>query len=306
MNFDDNGVAGGVFSFSLNDIINNNNGTANGGGNNTPQMQFSSLTDVLNNATTNNTANNISNVINSIFQSINAPNNVIRRVPDSFLNSLNPLLKNQIPQNESSNSNDSCPICYDPYVFPDDDNQISNQIEEIPSSISNSTNELIPGYHTDDDPFISFPAIETATYQHSYTPSIEQEFQPTQQSSNSPDVESHYAVMLPECGHVFGKPCIVEWLHSNTSCPLCRREVIPETSQESESSNVNSNSNNNVDTNTNTTQRTFVYNQAITETYIPVDWTAPFSAGYILSDPPLTMPVPGIGISSGRRTGRDP
>ncbi|ONH72213.1 hypothetical protein BOH78_3961 [Pichia kudriavzevii] len=52
---------------------------------------------------------------------------------------------------------------------------------------------------------------------------------------------------------------------------------------------------------------TYMYKRAITETYVPVDWTCPLGRGEIrLSDPPLTMPVPGIGMSSGQRTGRDP
>lgn len=37
--------------------------------------------------------------------------------------------------------------------------------------------------------------------------------------------EGHIAVKMPECGHIFGLSCIVEWLKAHVSCPLCRKEV---------------------------------------------------------------------------------
>lgn len=35
----------------------------------------------------------------------------------------------------------------------------------------------------------------------------------------------HSPVKMPNCDHVFGKLCIIEWLINNVSCPLCRKEV---------------------------------------------------------------------------------
>ncbi|KAF3993289.1 hypothetical protein FT663_00563 [Candidozyma haemuli var. vulneris] len=35
----------------------------------------------------------------------------------------------------------------------------------------------------------------------------------------------HIAMKMPNCHHVFGKTCIIEWLRGHVSCPLCRKEV---------------------------------------------------------------------------------
>lgn len=35
----------------------------------------------------------------------------------------------------------------------------------------------------------------------------------------------HVPVKMPNCDHIFGRSCIIEWLKGNVSCPLCRKEV---------------------------------------------------------------------------------
>ncbi|CAD6446487.1 8b6d8822-44ae-44c0-8db4-8e55e1d52bd8-CDS [Sclerotinia trifoliorum] len=35
----------------------------------------------------------------------------------------------------------------------------------------------------------------------------------------------HRASKLPECGHIFGRDCITNWLELNDTCPMCREEV---------------------------------------------------------------------------------
>ncbi|CAD6446483.1 f443afe7-2670-495e-85e1-91e07d069cdb [Sclerotinia trifoliorum] len=39
--------------------------------------------------------------------------------------------------------------------------------------------------------------------------------------------DSHEAVQIPECPHIFGKHCILQWLNENQvpTCPMCRKKV---------------------------------------------------------------------------------
>lgn len=41
------------------------------------------------------------------------------------------------------------------------------------------------------------------------------------------DIHSVASKML--CGHVFHRNCIVEWFKKKNECPLCRRELFPQT-----------------------------------------------------------------------------
>jgi hypothetical protein len=346
-----NGITGGVFSFSLNDLFNNpdntnNNANNDRNNNNPPPISFTSLGDTIINAINSNRnetnpqengGNNlpsipgtdiagiISNIVNS-FNNISTGNIHQRRATQEALNSLKPLKLSEIPQIEE---NEQCPICYDPYVEYSPDGQNENIINDhndhndlnIPK-IEELNNTPFDGYDFM-DPSIMFPAIETATYINTYNLQSEPEFSNITEkeesaTNNKSEDDIHYAVQLPQCNHIFGRPCIVEWLQSNISCPLCRREIVTEQTEQTNPndlfselnntiSGINSTTNNNNSTANHTNQeRTYYYDTAITETYVPIDWTAPPSMGCLPLDPPLSMPVPGIGMSSGRRTGRDP
>jgi len=195
-----------------------------------------------------------------------------------------------------------CSICFEPF---DEYNpaQCSHTASGASMDANNVSNghksvklpEMMGGYEVEDPP-IEFPADPTAVREHSYSVSDEDSVK-KQMEKDVPaqvpktDKNAHYAVKLPQCEHVFGRSCIVEWLKSNISCPLCRREVVPEMSEENSTGNG---------------ELLVFYPIALTEVFVPVDWTGPRGTGYRVDDPPVNFPAEGEGSSTGRVAGPPP
>lgn len=175
-------------------------------------------------------------------------------------------------------SDRQCPICFDAF----------DEYTTSPVDSGATPDVILPkpfeGYQFN-DPSISFPEDETAHTEIQYDLKSEECYKSIPKSLH----EAHYAVKLPQCQHVFGRSCIAEWLKSNVSCPLCRKEVVPELSESNSSG-----------------QAMIFYPIALTEVFVPIDWTGPISSGYNMDDPPVNFPAPGEGSSMGRRTGPDP
>ncbi|TID30065.1 hypothetical protein CANINC_001351 [Pichia inconspicua] len=251
-------------------------------------------------------------VVNGITSAFSAFNNVMetaaafngtegthsgRNTRVAAIKALKPLTHEEV-RNINKDDPLICSICYDNLAEYKGDIE-GEKIDSSHKPSNDVTAPVIspfPGYDPS-DPSIMFPAIETATYVSNYILGTEPELQ--KQDEPSEPALDHYATQIPECGHIFGYSCIVEWFQNNTTCPLCRREVIKD------DDNITP-IDDDILANPASNSPMFFYDQAITESYVPIDWTCPPSSGMQILDPPLTMPVPGIGSSTGPRTGRDP
>jgi len=119
----------------------------------------------------------------------------------------------------------TCSICYDAFEEPkDDDNDGSEAISNDLRATFLASRELL-----DNDPPILLPKDTSGNKYGEYH---RMKRDPSQNESNKKKDE-HIPVEMP-CGHIFGRSCLLEWLKSNISCPLCRREVEAQPAQSAE------------------------------------------------------------------------
>ncbi|KAG7697106.1 hypothetical protein KL930_002444 [Ogataea haglerorum] len=190
------------------------------------------------------------------------------------IDSLKPIPLAELPESEKQ-----CPICFEPfeeYAEKHESQTEQKKADNLPS--------FFDGYEAS-DPDLAFPTDQTATREVTYSPGEELHAQPAAKAEDKLE-DAHYPVKLDQCGHIFGKACVAEWLKSNVSCPLCRREIAPEMTESP-----------------NPSFSLVFYPVALTETFVPISWSGPVRTGYALSDPPINFPAQGEGFSMGRRTG---
>ncbi|KAG7663958.1 uncharacterized protein J8A68_002519 [[Candida] subhashii] len=120
--------------------------------------------------------------------------------------------------------------------------------------------------------------------------------------------DGHIAVKMPECDHIFGMSCIVEWLKSNVSCPLCRKEVdakdeSPAIKKETRLNQITRSNFNNRDAALFHIRKhsTDVFNPfkrpfnpsitPVTDSYMPQDWVTPSTQSRVrVRDPEIVVP----------------
>lgn len=238
----------------------------------------------------------------AVIQAGAPPEKKKRHFTKEALKQLNPVRLSELPDNDVDRR---CSICFEPFEEYEPEKHLDTSSGHSDSSEAGVENvsgksvklpEMMSGYQVEDPP-IEFPTDPTAVREHSYTVTdeeyVKKQIEKEKESvhAQKTDENAHYAVKLPQCEHVFGRSCIVEWLKSNISCPLCRREVVPEMSEEN---------------NTGNGELLVFYPVALTEVFVPIDWTGPRSTGYRSGDPPVNFPAEGEGSSTGRVAGPPP
>lgn len=106
-----------------------------------------------------------------------------------------------------------CPICYDSYT----PRSVGHPLGIEPESVrfARPTEQFLPG-----DPDVCFPMSPSGALFSLYSKPGRGATRSASRSS-----ESHDCVKMPGCNHLFGRSCLVEWLQTSVTCPLCRKEV---------------------------------------------------------------------------------
>lgn len=144
-----------------------------------------------------------------------------------------------------------CPICYEPYeekllkrqrekrssaqLLIDESNDFYLQLRHGRNDFSVQTAEEAQQFNdpslffADDQTgstYTRFPMRNITTLQD---PSAEEvlpgSVSKEERLKQEIDEAGHTPVKMPSCEHIFGRACIVQWLKSSVSCPLCRSEV---------------------------------------------------------------------------------
>lgn len=160
-------------------------------------------------------------------------------------------------------ANDKCPICFEEYEAKPKQEQtspfnedltlekaqqlatkfdrVSKENDEILEKLAQNGTSSIESIRSKSrftDPSLFFPTDVGATIPFRFPSQNISTMMPVNEDGLLPGINKkkqtqeepncHYPVKMPGCNHIFGRSCLVEWLKSNVSCPLCRKEVESE------------------------------------------------------------------------------
>ena len=96
----------------------------------------------------------------------------------------------------------------------------------------NNLNESVGTCSICREPLQCYALSESSSIQTSskYDKTTDSESKESQPLSDAPAVDENKpetTVRIKACGHVFGRECITEWLHTSTTCPMCRISLEP-------------------------------------------------------------------------------
>lgn len=151
-----------------------------------------------------------------------------------------------------------CPICYElfeeksqknpkkPNTCPEKVVGASREIKNLLLKMNDKSYQFVEDAQQFDDPSLFFPDDEVASSHTRFPmrniitleePSLEQILpgSMTREDKLKQQINEagHTPVKMPSCEHIFGRACIIQWLKSSVTCPLCRSEV--EVGQQSDS-----------------------------------------------------------------------
>lgn len=179
--------------------------------------------------------------------------------------------------NDLTESENCCAICYEPFDRP----YITNAQQTAQAGAQKRTEALRQRFtEIDGDPGILIPRDATAKSHGELNFIYKKKF--PKREEQTPKQPEHIPVKMP-CNHIFGRSCLLEWLKSNVSCPLCRREV--------ESQPVNP------QTGANPAAESRAQSLIMNRAFSPADWA---STELTNDDPAIPYPL----ATNSRRSGR--
>lgn len=142
-----------------------------------------------------------------------------------------------------------CPICYDPFQERNNDISGRHVCSQEVLDASKTLWQIQREHHVHtyqpadlaqqfDDPSLFLPEDESAGI-HTRFPqrnivTLEQpsnnqivpgSLSPREKFQQEINEAGHTPVKMPSCEHIFGRACIIQWLKTSVTCPLCRLEV---------------------------------------------------------------------------------